>query len=629
MDPLIAVFGLGVGLLVGLTGMGGGSLMTPLLILAFGVKPVTAVGTDLAYGAITKTVGGWRHVRLRTVDFGISAWMACGSVPAAVAGVYVLDLLEHRLGGKAFDDTVLVAVAGALVVTGVATLAKALVFPSSIEHERDSVPPTRSNKVGAALVGAVVGFVLGVTSAGSGALIAVALILLFRMTPRRVVGTDVFHAAILLWAAALAHLVAGNIDYVLAGNILIGSVPGVWIGSHLSTRVPVASLRLTLGVVLLGSGLGLLSKAGANIPAPALAGVPLLVAILLLRAHLWPRLLQRREAVMDTRTVAADEDAGGLAPRRRAARRPTLKAPEGYPPMTEPPSFDLQAHSTRSDGTLEPADVVRAAAAAGVALLSLTDHDTVDGVASALAEGDQLGVAVVPGLEISAVDGSHQDMHILGYLVDHRDGVLRERLSEYRADRDLRADRMVRRLRELGYELDDSVLEQRRVVGRPIGRPHIAQAVVEHPANAKRLAGEGLDGMTDFLVAYLIEGKPAFVGRSKPTVQDAIETIHAAGGLAVWAHPFWDVEAEEEVLASIERYAGWGLDGVEAFYATHTEHQTKVIARRSEQLDLLTTGSADFHGPEHRMFNAFRAFDTYGCEPRLGRIGHSLTRAST
>ena len=126
------------------------------------------------------------------------------------------------------------------------------------------------------------GFVLGVTSAGSGALIAVGLILLFRLVPTRVVGTDVFHAAILLWAAAAAHLVAGNVDFALAGNILLGSVPGVWVGTNLSVKVPTAALRTTLALVLIGAGLGLLSKAGIGVPGVVLGAFPVAVAALIL-----------------------------------------------------------------------------------------------------------------------------------------------------------------------------------------------------------------------------------------------------------------------------------------------------------------------------------------------------------
>jgi uncharacterized membrane protein YfcA len=278
MDPLIIVFGLGVGMLVGLTGMGGGSLMTPLLIIVFGIKPVTAVGTDLAYGAITKTVGGWRHFRHGTVDMSLSTYMAFGSVPAAVGGVYVLEAIK-RSYGKQFDDVMLTAVAAALLFTGVAVLARAMFLPRLIDKEKDRVVMTRRNKVCAVLLGLFVGFVLGVTSAGSGSLIAVGLILLFRLAPKEVVATDVFHAAILLWAAALAHIVAGNVDYGLALNILIGSIPGVWIGSHMVTRIQAGTLRTALAIVLVGSGLGLLSKAGAAIPTPVLAGVPLVLLV--------------------------------------------------------------------------------------------------------------------------------------------------------------------------------------------------------------------------------------------------------------------------------------------------------------------------------------------------------------
>ena len=281
MDPAIVAFGLGVGLLVGMTGIGGGSLMTPLLILVFGVKPVTAVGTDLAYGAVTKTVGGWRHLRQGTVDMKLSTWMALGSVPAAIGGVYVLDVLE-RAHGEDFDELLITLLAIALLFTGVMTLARALFLKKLHGRERDSVEMTTRSKLCAVGLGCVVGFVLGVTSAGSGALIAVGLILLFQLVPTRVVGTDVFHAAVLLWAATAAHLVAGNVDFGLAGTILLGSVPGVWLGSGLSVRVPTAALRTTLAIVLLGSGLGLLAKAGTGVPGAVLGAFPVAVAIVII-----------------------------------------------------------------------------------------------------------------------------------------------------------------------------------------------------------------------------------------------------------------------------------------------------------------------------------------------------------
>jgi uncharacterized membrane protein YfcA len=296
MDPLIIVFGLGVGLLVGMTGIGGGSLMTPLLILVFGVKPVTAVGTDLAYGAVTKSVGGLKHLRQGTVDMGLSTWMALGSVPAAIGGVYVLDLLE-RAHGEEFDELLIAILGAALLLCGVLTLARAVFLKHLHGRERETIELERRHKLSAVGLGVFVGFVLGVTSAGSGAIIAVGLILLFRLVPTRVVGTDVFHAALLLWAAAVAHIVAGNVDFALAGTILLGSVPGVWIGSHLSVRVPTGALRTTLAVVLVGSGLGLLAKAGVGVPGFVLAAVPLAAAALVG----WSSLRDRRSEAGRTR----------------------------------------------------------------------------------------------------------------------------------------------------------------------------------------------------------------------------------------------------------------------------------------------------------------------------------------
>jgi uncharacterized protein len=278
LDPLVILFGLGVGILIGMTGIGGGSLMTPLLILFAGIHPTVAIGTDLAYGAVTKTLGGWRHLRKGTVDLGVSKWLAFGSVPGAIAGVALLERLD-------LDVTVLLAlVAGALIVVALAVLSRAL-FARGAPQERAEVPLTARNKAGAVAIGLVLGLVLGLTSVGSGALIGPALILLFRLTPRRVVGTDVFHAAILLWAAGLAHWVGGNVDFGLMGTILLGSVPGVWIGAALVDRVPTGFLRPALGCVLLGSALGVLTKAGVDLSAWAIVGIPVAVGALAWLVH--------------------------------------------------------------------------------------------------------------------------------------------------------------------------------------------------------------------------------------------------------------------------------------------------------------------------------------------------------
>jgi len=171
-------------------------------------------------------------------------------------------------------------VAVTLLFTGAAVLTRALLGNKIADRER--FDPTTRNKVAAVAIGAFVGFVLGVTSAGSGTLIAVGLILVFRLAPRQVVATDVFQAAILLWAAAIAHIVSGNVDWGLAGTILLGSVPGVWIGTHLITKVRVEALRMALALVLIGSSLGLATKAGLDVPPGVLAATPVVLLVVFL-----------------------------------------------------------------------------------------------------------------------------------------------------------------------------------------------------------------------------------------------------------------------------------------------------------------------------------------------------------
>ncbi len=270
--------------------------------------------------------------------------------------------------------------------------------------------------------------------------------------------------------------------------------------------------------------------------------------------------------------------------------------------------------------------MVRLAAEAGVELLALSDHDTVSGVSEALTAGERHGVKVVPAVEISAVDdgaagaGAARELHILGYRIDHSGELLTERLTEFRADREQRTMRMAAGLEELGLELDQRTIAARRAAGQPIGRPHLAEAVLACPANAERLRQEGIDEVGSLIRGYLVEGRPAFRLRRTPTVAEAIQAIHQAGGVAVWAHPFWDLSDPAEALASIDRFRALGIDGVEAFYVTHTREQTELLAERCGALELLSTGSSDFHGPENRQFSRFLAFDTYGLEPNLGRI---------
>jgi 3',5'-nucleoside bisphosphate phosphatase len=293
-----------------------------------------------------------------------------------------------------------------------------------------------------------------------------------------------------------------------------------------------------------------------------------------------------------------------------------------------PPRFDLQSHSTHSDGALPAAEVVERAAEAGVELLALSDHDTVSGVSEALAAGERHGVRVVPAVEISAVDRdapNARELHILGYEIDHAAPVLTERLAAFLADREQRTLRMAAALRELGFELDEREISARVADGQPIGRPHLAEAVLAAPANASRLQAEGIDDIGSFIRAYIIEGRPAFRMRETPTVGEAVDAIHEAGGVAIWAHPFWDISDPEEVLATIDRFGALGIDGAEAFYVTHTREQTELLADRCEALGRLSTGSSDFHGPENRLFSRFLAFETYGREPNLGPIGSTAS----
>jgi predicted metal-dependent phosphoesterase TrpH len=227
-------------------------------------------------------------------------------------------------------------------------------------------------------------------------------------------------------------------------------------------------------------------------------------------------------------------------------------------------------------------------------------------------------------VEISAVDeGSPvpRELHILGYNIDHTGPLLTKRLAEFLADREQRTLRMAAALKELGFELDEEQLNSRVAAGRPIGRPHLAEAVLSSPANASRLADEHIDDIGSLIRGYLIEGKPAFRLRETPTVAEAVDAIHEAGGVAIWAHPFWDISDPDEVLSSIDRFRELGIDGIEAFYVTHTQEQTEMLAARCDELGLLSTGSADYHGPDNRLFSRFLAFETYDLEPNLGPIG--------
>jgi len=307
MDPAIVLFGFGIGALVGMTGMGGGTLMTPLLIFLFGVKPVTAIGTDIFYAAVTKTVGAWRHLKLGTVNLKLSYWMAAGSVPAAVLGDWVISILQSQVGEDELDSIVYALLGGTLLMVGIITLARALILSNLIEERADFVMQRR-HKVAAVVIGATTGFVIGITSAGSGTVIAILLIAIYRLTPQKVVGTDVFHAAILLWAAGIAHWVDGNVDFMLAGNILLGSVPGVIVGSQFAGKAPTSFLRTALGVVLVASGVVTVQKGDPLVwpIAAAVAGIGL--GLLIWFPRWWNERRVKREAEEATKQAADRKD---------------------------------------------------------------------------------------------------------------------------------------------------------------------------------------------------------------------------------------------------------------------------------------------------------------------------------
>jgi predicted metal-dependent phosphoesterase TrpH len=283
-------------------------------------------------------------------------------------------------------------------------------------------------------------------------------------------------------------------------------------------------------------------------------------------------------------------------------------------------AFDLQSHSTHSDGTLPAAEVVARAAAAGVELLALTDHDTVDGVPEAAAAARGHGIGLSPASELSAVHGAHEDLHVVGYGLDVADADLLATLHDFRGDRARRIGEMAERLRELGFALDDAPLRARGDAGKPVGRPHLADAVLAHPDNARRLREEGIEGRAGLFPPYLVPGAAAYVARSRPTVAEAIAVIHTAGGVAVWAHPFWDLDDRAEALTAIDEFTAAGLDGLEVFYPSHDEGQTRFLHDAARERGLLATGSSDFHGPENDTFSRFMTFELYGLEPELGPI---------
>ena len=239
---------------------------------------MTAIGTDIFYAAVTKTFGGVQHLRAGTVHKGLAFWMAVGSVPAAIAGVGVIAYLQDVVGEDKLDGIIFGILGATLLVVGLATALRTVFIPDVIK-ERYALHLQRRHIIAAVATGVTTGFVIGLTSAGSGTLIAIILIAVFRLTPQRVVGTDIFHAAVLLWAAGLAHWVSGNVDFGLAGTILLGSIPGVLVGGKLAVRSGKNLLRGLLSVVLIASGITLITKGDGEVVMVTVALVSLLFGV--------------------------------------------------------------------------------------------------------------------------------------------------------------------------------------------------------------------------------------------------------------------------------------------------------------------------------------------------------------
>jgi uncharacterized membrane protein YfcA len=254
--------GLLIGGLVGLTGMGGGSLLTPILVIVFGFQPTYAVGTDILHGAVFKSFGAIKHRRLGTVHARLVFWMFLGSGPLSLLGVSLATWLTHRYG-DGVQSIEAYAIGAALVLGGIGLVAKTLI---KLGMQPDDAPfiLTRRDRCIAFAIGAVFGFVVGLTSVGSGTFFGLVMVLVYPLTISKIVGTDIFHAAALLWIAGAGHLIAGNVDLHAMSWLLLGSIPGVLLTSNLALKVPEEGLRLGLAGVLILSGIKLIDPPGSN-----------------------------------------------------------------------------------------------------------------------------------------------------------------------------------------------------------------------------------------------------------------------------------------------------------------------------------------------------------------------------
>jgi uncharacterized protein len=252
----LTLTGLLIGVLVGLTGMGGGALLTPILVLFFGFKPTYAVGTDILHGAVFKTFGAVRHRRLGTVHARLTAWMFLGSGPMSLLGVGVASWLADAYG-DGIESAESYAIGAALVLGSLGLVAKTFV-KRGVQPSDAPFLLERKDRIRAVLIGAVFGFIVGLTSVGSGTFFGLVMVMVYPLTIAKIVGTDIFHASALLWVAGLGHLAQGNVDLRAMYWLLLGSIPGIWVASQFTVRLPQSALRLALAGVLMLSGVKLL-----------------------------------------------------------------------------------------------------------------------------------------------------------------------------------------------------------------------------------------------------------------------------------------------------------------------------------------------------------------------------------
>jgi uncharacterized membrane protein YfcA len=250
-----------IGALVGVTGMGGGSLLTPILVIFFGFKPTLAVGTDILHGAIFKSFGAVRHRRLGTVHARLTFWMFLGSGPMSLLGVATATWIKNHYGGAESVESYAVGVA--LIIGGIGLVAKTFI-KRGVQPSDAPFLLQRRDRIIAFCLGAVCGFIVGLTSVGSGTFFGLVMVLVFPLTLPKIVGTDIFHAAALLWVAGFGHLIAGNVDLRTMAWLLTGSIPGILLTSKLTLRIPDRALRLGLASVLMLSGIKLIDFSGAD-----------------------------------------------------------------------------------------------------------------------------------------------------------------------------------------------------------------------------------------------------------------------------------------------------------------------------------------------------------------------------